>query len=227
MTRAELHSRASVMQSRVSWHQLIQCLQSLAPVSSHPLRPGAHYAGPSFPPVLCSALYICTVYYVCNGVGLRASCQWPSSVDNITQLGSVSGTRAAVSITSCQEQHRDPSRSSWWHPGHPDQQEPLWSPGEPLLPLAGGRDQGESDKNSLKFNAWNITEWVQHKPVKITITNCQQGKEINNDWLKVNLFDVAWQNIYTHPTQRAGSRQSPAHAVFTLFNTSLEGEQKV
>ena len=112
VTRAELYSRASVMQSRVSWHQLIQCLQSLAPVSSHPLRPGAHYAGPSFPPVLCSALYICTVYYVCNGVGPRASCQWPSSVDNITQLGSVSGTRAAVSITPCQEQHRDPSWSS-------------------------------------------------------------------------------------------------------------------
>ena len=128
-------SRAGpAMQSRVSWHQLIQCLQSLAPVSSHPLRPGAHYAGPSFPPVLCSALYICTVYYVCNGVGPRASCQWPSSVDNITQLGSVSGTRAAVTITSCQEQHRDPSRSSWWHPGHLDHQEPLWSRSEPLLP---------------------------------------------------------------------------------------------
>lgn len=70
--------RLSVASLLTSADPMFTISQSLTPVSSHPLRPEAHYAGPglAFPRYCALAPYICTVYYVCNvcnGVGPRAA----------------------------------------------------------------------------------------------------------------------------------------------------------
>ena len=73
-----LQSSVSLASLLTSADPMFTISQSLTPVSSHPLRPEAHYAGPglAFPRYCALAPYIRTVYYVCNvcnGVGPRAA----------------------------------------------------------------------------------------------------------------------------------------------------------
>ena len=61
---------------------------------------------------------------------------------------------------------------------------------------------------------------MQHEPVKITITNCQQGREIKIDCLNSSkIFDVAWQK-YLH----ALSEQPTQFLLYLTF--SLKGNKK-